>query len=200
MAMFGSVYYNEKCRETLRSNLPGRILEILFVFWPYIAIRTWYPVTRFSNAGKTTNGRTTANEKFYKTATLMVKFFFLWAKYFLGFFINFMVFLDLVNDENWKLIHGQLLLNTGTVSIAMFLHTLRFKKVLPARFTMSIYLAQIYATFSAVPFAYTMFVSHPKLCGVCVAGLLGNMTRNRKIHAAWCLGTMLLLSQDGIEW
>jgi hypothetical protein len=44
---------------------------------------------------------------------------------------------------------GLLLLNIGTVSLALFLHTLCFKKVLPGRFTFSIYLLQIYATFSA---------------------------------------------------
>jgi hypothetical protein len=131
----------------------------------------------------------------------MVKFFYLWAKYFLGFFVNFMVFLDILKEDEWKFLHGMFLLNLGTVSISIFLHTLRFKKVLPARLTMTLYLMQIYATFTAVPLAYRMFISHPKLCGVAFAGLLCNMTRNRKIHAAWCFCTMILLTADtGIEW
>jgi hypothetical protein len=86
------------------------------------------------------------------------------------------------------------------VSLAIFLHTLRFKKVLPAKFTMSLYLAQIYLTFLAVPIIIQMFVSHPKLCAVCFAGLLGNATRNRKIHAVWCGIAMFLLTQTEIEW
>jgi len=201
MCIFGSVYYNEQARETLRSSLAGRILEYIYVFWPYILIRTWFPITRFKNAGTTHNGRTTKNEQFYQIATSMVKFFYLWAKYFLGFYVNFMVFLDLMTPENWKFLHGMFLLNLGTVSLSIFLHTLRFKKVLPAKFTMSIYLAQIYATFSAIPLAYDMFISHPKLCAVAATGIAGNMTRNRKIHAIWCLGAMLLLtSETGIEW
>jgi hypothetical protein len=200
MAVFGSIYYNENARVVLRSNLGGRIIESIYVFWPFIVIRPWYPITQFSNAGQTYKGRTVKNQRFYEVATLMVKFFYLWAKYFLGFFMNFMIFLDLVKEEHWQFMHGMLLLNTGTVSLAIFLHTLRFKKVLPAKFTMSLYLAQIYLTFLAVPIIIQMFVSHPKLCAVCFAGLLGNATRNRKIHAVWCGIAMFLLTQTEIEW
>lgn len=201
MCIFGSVYYNEQARETLRSNYLGRALECIYVFWPYVVIRTWFPITRFKNAGTTHKGRSTANERFYQIATSMVKFFYLWAKYFLGFYVNFMVFLDILTEDDWKFLHGMFLLNLGTVSLSIFLHTLRFKKVLPARFTMSLYLAQIYATFSAIPLAYNMFISHPQLCGVAAAGIACNMTRNRKIHALWCLGTMVLLTADtGIDW
>ena len=200
MTVFGSVYYNDNTRQVLRSNLAGRIMEYIFVFWPYIVIRTWYPITRFSNAGTTRSGRTDRNQRFYKIATIMVKIFFLWAKYFLGFFMNFMIFLDLVSEESWKFMHGMLLLNIGTVSLAIFLHTLRFRKILPPRFTFSLYLVQIYLTFTALPVALGMFTQHPKLCGLAVAGLLCNMTRNRKIHGVWCFAAMCLLSYDGIEW
>jgi hypothetical protein len=200
MAVFGSVYYNEDCRLAMRKNWLGRLIEFAFIFWPYVVIRTWYPITRFSNAGQTHKGRTVKNQKFYEIATLMVKFFYLWAKYFLGFFVNFMIFLDLVDDTHWPFIQGMLLLNTGTVSLSIFLHTLRFKKVLPAKFTMSVYLGQIYLTFMAVPLAYQMFVAHPKLCGLCLAGLAANATRNRKLHAAWCAASMYLLTQTQIDW
>jgi hypothetical protein len=201
MCIFGSVYYNEQARETLRSNIFGRILECIYVFWPFVVIRTWFPITRFKNAGSTRKGRTDKNEKFYQTATSMVKFFYLWAKYFLGFYVNFMVFLGIVTEEDWKFLHGMFLLNLGTVSLSIFLHTLRFKKVLPPRLTMSLYLVQIYATFAGVPWAYNMFIAHPKLCAVALAGLLCNMTRNRKMHGVWCFCTMVLLSADtGIEW
>jgi len=151
MAVFGSIYYNSDCREVLRANTGGRIIEAIYIFWPYILVRTWFPLTRFSNSGQTYKGRTINNKRFYETATLMVKFFFLWAKYFLGYYVNFMIYLDLVKEEHWKVIHGMLLLNAGTVSLSVFLHTLRFKRVLPAKFTMTVYLAQIYLSFMAIP-------------------------------------------------
>jgi hypothetical protein len=200
MAVFGSIYYNETARTILRTSMGGRIVEAIYVFWPFVLIRPWYPITRFSHAGQTYNGRSEKNQYFYEVATMMVKFFYLWAKYFLGFFINFMVYLNLVKEENWSLINGMLLLNAGTVSLSIFLHTLRFKKVLPAKLTMSIYLGQIYLTFTAVPTILRMFQDHPKLCALCFAGLVGNATRNRKIHAVWCGIAMILLTQTEIEW
>lgn len=90
-------------------------------------------------------GRSAENEVFYKIGTIMVKVFYLWAKYFLGFYINFLIFVNKHTEENMRFIRGLFLLNAGTVSIAVFLHTLRFKKVLPPKLTFSIYLAQIYA-------------------------------------------------------
>lgn len=200
MAVFGSIYYNPSARAMLRSNLGGQCLEYAYVFLPYIVIRPWYPITRFSNAGQTYKGRTEQNKRFYETATLMVKIFYLWAKYFLGFFMNFMIFMDLVKAEHWPFMNGMLLLNTGTVSLSIFLHTLRFKKVLPAKLTMSIYLAQIYLTFSAIPTAIQMFSDHPKLCALCLTGLLGNATRSRTIHGFWCLIAMYLLTKTQIDW
>jgi hypothetical protein len=200
MAVFGTTYFIKDARDGLQSNIGGRIIEHIYIFWPYIVIRPWFPVTSFSDAGKTYNGRTEKNKKFYEFATLTVKIFYLWAKYFFGFFINFSVYLDLVTEEDWKLLHGMLLLNAGTVSLSVFLHTLRFKKVLPPLFTMSVYLVQIYLSFLAIPIAFKMFVSHPKLCAVCIAGLILNLTRSRKVHALWCLACVILLNQPNIQW
>ena len=145
MAVFGSIYYNQAWRESLQSCLPGQIIEYTFVFFPYIAVRPFFPVTQFSKAGTTKNGRSERNETFYRVGTKMVKFFYLWAKYFLGFYVNFLVFLGLVTPTEMRFLHGMYLLNLGTVSIAIFLHTLRFKKILPGKLTFSIYLLQIYA-------------------------------------------------------
>ena len=198
LCVFGSLYYNESTRDALRAHWGGKVIEYVFVFWPFVLIRTWFPITRFRNAGTSRNGRTDANERFYQIATTLVKIFFLWAKYLMGFFMNFLIFLDLVED--WRLIHFLFLLNVGTVSVAMFLHTLRFKKVLPPRFTMSFYLVQIYLTFTVIPLAYEMFASHMTLVNICVAGLLCNMTRNRKLHAVWCLFCMALLCNRDYQW
>ena len=47
-----------------------------------------------------------------------------------------------------KWVRGLWLLIAGTVSIAVFLHTMRFKKLLPPRVTFSCYLIMAYASFS----------------------------------------------------
>lgn len=200
MTLFGSVYYDSGLRESLRSNLPGRLIELMFLFFPYIALRPWFPTTRFSDAGTQNKTRTAGLERFYEIGTTMIKIFYLWAKYFLGFHINFMIFLGLIKPENFMFVHGLYLLNAGTVSIGVFLHTLRFKKILPPWFTFSFYLCQIYATFMGLPYAFNTFLSHPKLCIVSLAGLLCNMTRNRNIHAVWCVCAMFLLTCTDIQW
>jgi len=145
MTVFGSMYYHDGCRAALKSSVWGQIVEFVYIFWPYILLRTWFPVTRFQNAGSSKQGRSLAYEKFYSIGTQMIKLFYLWAKYFLGFHINFIVFLGIMTDDDMKLIRGMFLLNVGTVSISIFLHTLRFKKVLPPRLTFSLYILQIYA-------------------------------------------------------
>jgi hypothetical protein len=175
-------------------------VELIYVFWPYILVRPWFPITRFSNAGKGRAGRSEANERWYEIGTTMVKIFYLWAKYFLGFYINFLVFMDKVTDKQWHLIHGMFLLNVGTISLAIFLHTLRFKKILPPKFTFSLYLVQIYLTFSAIPLAFDMFASHGKLCLLATSGLLANMTRSRPVHGVWCAFAMYLITQTTIDW
>lgn len=200
LSVFGTLYFNDDCRKALRSTIPGRVLEYVWIFWPYILARPWFPITRFKDAGSNNNGRSTPYQRFYEIGTYMVKIFYLYAKYFLGFYFNFLVFLDLPTENDWKLLRGCLLLNIGTVSIAVFLHTLRFRKVFPGVLTFSIYLGQIYATVLAIPFAYHVFAAHPKLMAVCFAGLLCNMTRNRSMHAVWCFATMCLLSYRDIEW
>ena len=200
-SVFGSFYYNHSVRENWKNSFGGQLIELAFIFWPYVAVRLFFPMTRFSNAGNTKKGRTERNERFYTIGTLTVKIFFLWAKYFLGFFVNNLAYLGLYTPAQWKFVHGMFLLNLGTVSISIFLHTLRFKKVLPAKLTFSLYLMQIYATFSAIPLAYDLFLSHRKLCGLSALGLLVNLTRNRTYHGIWCLMMMyFLIYRKDIEW
>jgi hypothetical protein len=145
LASWGSVYYNETWRDNLQSNLLGQIMEAMWVFFPYVLVRPFFPTTSFSSAGSGRRSRSERNETFYRYGTLAVKFFYLWAKYFLGFMVNSLWMLKATTPEQSKFLKGMFLLNLGTVSIAIFLHTLRFRKVLPAKLTFSIYLLQIYA-------------------------------------------------------
>jgi len=142
--IWGAVYYHTGCREALQSNLVGRLVELVFCFYPYVMIRPFFPTTRFSDAGSRVNSRSPTHQKFYELGVTLVKFFYLWAKYFLGFHFNWLIFLGLTTKNDMRFIQGVHLLNTGTVAIAMFLHTLRFKKILPPKFAFSFYVVQIY--------------------------------------------------------
>ena len=198
--VFGSLYYVDSVRAVLQSTFAGRVLESIFVIWPYVLIRQWFPTTRFKNAGTNAAGRSQKNELFYTIGTKMIKIFYLWAKYFLGFYINFLCFLNKVDGEDMKFIRGLFLLNLGTVSISVFLHTLRFKKVLSPRLTFTLYLVQIYLTFGAIPFFYRMFMRHKALGMLVLLGMLCNMTRSLKVHAVWCGMMHYLLVFTEIDW
>ena len=141
----GSTMYNDILRENIQSNVFAGAMQYIFVFLPYIMIRPFFPRTKFSGAGQSRAGRSAKNAQFYTIGTLAVKVFYMWGKYFLGFYTNQLVFLGTYTANDMFFIRGLFLLNAGTISISVFLHTLRFKKVLPPKLTFSIYLAQIYA-------------------------------------------------------
>jgi hypothetical protein len=145
MAVWGSVYYYQGNVDKLQANPLGRVVETIFLFFPYVVVRPFFPTTSFSKGGSGRQSRSDKNAAFYHYGTLSVKFFYLWAKYFLGFFVNIAWSMKITTPEQAKFLRGMFLLNVGTVSIAIFLHTLRFRKVLPAKFTFSLYLLQIWA-------------------------------------------------------
>ena len=116
LTTLGSVYYNNEFRGSLRTCVPGQLVEYLFVFFPYVTLRPLFPVTSFSDAGKNKKGRTEKNNLFYSIGTKMIKYFYLWAKYFLGFYINFLVYLDKLTAKEWHTLRGMYLLNLGTIS------------------------------------------------------------------------------------
>mmetsp|Transcript_22264 Transcript_22264/g.27985 ORF Transcript_22264/g.27985 Transcript_22264/m.27985 type:complete len:212 (-) Transcript_22264:255-890(-) len=200
MGLFGSIYYYDSLRASLQSTMGGKIVEAFFVFWPYVLIRQWFPVTRFSNAGTGRAGRSKKNEQFYSIGTTMIKIFYLWAKYFLGFYVNFLCLLNKINPNDMKFVQGLFLLNLGTVSIGVFLHTLRFKKVLPPRVTFTFYLVQIYLTFFAIPFFGRLFLTHKKLSMLVLLGMICNMTRRLDVHILWCGMMAFLLQFTEIDW
>ena len=229
MTYFGSVYYGPSMLQFKHlqggddqgtaasiAKLMSTAVEYTFIFYPYVILRPFFPTTRFKDAGTNATGRSKKNQKFYEMGTTMVKIFYLWSKYFLGFYINFLMFIQFrrgsgsdgsdaggsvsVSYEDMKFIRGLFLLNAGTVSIAVFLHTLRFKKVLPPRLTFSIYITQIYLTFSAIPYLGHLFSQDYKLLCLVLFGMACNMTRSRKIHALWCILCHCLLVHSDIQW
>lgn len=145
LSVWGSIYYYRGNVDKLQSHPIGQVVEAIYLFFPYVLIRPFFPMTSFGDGGTGRQSRSEKNAAFYHYATFSVKIFYLWAKYFLGFFVNFAWSMKITTPEQAKFLRGMFLLNVGTVSIAIFLHTLRFKKVLPAKFTFSLYLLQIWA-------------------------------------------------------
>jgi hypothetical protein len=60
--VFGSLYYVDSVRAVLQSTFAGRVLESIFVIWPYVLIRPWFPTPRFKDAGTAWRSRTLSEE------------------------------------------------------------------------------------------------------------------------------------------
>lgn len=64
-----------------------------------------------------------------------------------------------------------------------------------------VFVCLFHSTFSVIPIAFSMFIGHKLLCGLCLFGVLCNMTRKREVHAVWCaLAFYLMNFRDDIEW
>lgn len=61
-----------------------------------------------------------------------------------------------------------------------FLHTLRFKKLLPPRVTFSVYTLMAYASFAGGAALLPLFVEHPKIIAFTAVGMLLNFWRGRQ--------------------
>jgi hypothetical protein len=200
ISFLGACLYHDKVRANMMAHPLGRIILFVFAYWLYIVVRPFFPRTSFSNAGSSMAGRSKKNQYFYEIGTTLVKIFYLWAKYFLGFYVNWLMYLGIHTEKDALFIRGLFLMNVGTVSISVFLHTLRFKKALPPVVSFSIYLGQIYGTFLALPYCKDLFWDHKRLLALTISGLLLNMTRKRWIHGVWCAVCVYLLEFSEIEW
>jgi hypothetical protein len=98
------------------------IIEHFFVFLPYF-IRPLFPKTSFRDYIHSTTNKSQKNAWF----TQITKIFYLWAKWYIGFFLNYLRYLNLVNDEHRREIYRLLLFSAFATTISLFLHTLKFK-------------------------------------------------------------------------
>lgn len=120
---FQYCYMDNKIFEMIRAVPP---IEILFVFLPYY-IRPLWPTTRIRTALENAKNKSEKNRFFYHASTYIVKVFYSFAKHYIGFFLNYIRFLGRITPEDQKTIHGILITSSYMTTIALFLHTLKFK-------------------------------------------------------------------------
>lgn len=211
MCLFGCIYYSEWGYNLLRyGNISGQIdtagvnsttavaawnvVEVCFVFLPYVIFRPLFPTTRFKTAIANEKNKTEANVRFYRIGTQLIKVFYVWGKHFMGFHLNYLRFLGLLSEQDMKWVRGLWLLNSGTVSVAVFLHTMRFKKLIAPRVTFSCYAAMSYASFLSLWWLFpTMFLSRPKIVRFTTLGLVLNLWRGKQwvLKVYFCTAAVL---------
>lgn len=135
------------------------------------------------------------NKDFYQMSTTLIRYFYIWGKHVMGMGFNYLFFLNKIPPSDmrswgWPLF----LLNCGTVSIAVFLHTLRFKKLLRPRLSHGIYVTMAYLSFISVPFLCIKLWEEWRVGLVVGGGIFVNTRRDKFLMNSWWLLAMALVS------
>ena len=154
----------------------GRVLTVVehaFVFLPYF-FRDLVPKTSFRASMKSDTNKTEGNAYFFFIVTHVTKLFYLWAKWYIGFFFNYLRYLNLVNDNQRREMYRLLLFSAFATTVSMFLHTLKFKGYMGPRTAFLTYMASYLATFYSIVRLYTLFLGQTPLVGITLVAMLLN--------------------------
>ncbi|KAJ3380051.1 CTP synthase ura7 [Lobulomyces angularis] len=148
-------------------------LELLFVFCPYI-IRPLWPKTSFRDSMGFPENKTDRNRKFYAYAIFITKCFYVWAKHYIGFFLNYVRFMDRLNNQQQKNMYLLEIFSSMATTISVFLHTLKFKKYIGPRTSFIVYAASYFATFYGFISSYDIFLKNLDLVMLTFVGVVLN--------------------------
>ena len=198
---FQWIYYDDRFFALIRRS---RVLELGFVFLPYLPlIRFRWPVSSFrdglnANAGKV---MTDANRRFFVVSTYVVKAFYVFAKHYIGFYLNYTRFLGRVGPAEQRVMYGLLLGACWGTTIAMFIHTLKFKRFIGARAGALAYEASFPWMIFFFAKLLAMMAAQADLVAVASGGLLLNFAnrRHRPVWHAYQLAVMAVMTR-GIYW
>jgi len=203
---FSSLYYYPRYFNAIRSNIFGKAIEIVFV--PYLVLRPFFPKTSLRNAVKENSTVITEdNRLFTLISTWAIRFILLFGKHYIGYFTNTLRFLGgLSTPEEEKLLQFMMLANAGSVTISVFLHTLKFKNKLSPRVALTIYLMFVYTPVIAIIQLIPRYFAFWKMFIIFTIGLFVNFTPSYIIHswsvivAAWFVSYQNGLIPDAHNW
>ena len=190
-------YYNPTMYPIIKRFYP---IEYLFVFLPYVIRSVFpnlFPRTSFRDSMKNQTG---SDQVFYFYLTWFTKLFYLWAKHFLGFFLNYFRFFNLADDYDVKCMHLILICSSFATTIAIFLHTLRFKGYLNPKVSLVAYVVSYLSTFIGYYMIFHVFLLYPRLCLVCTAGIFINLWSFDSFDAYQIFIMMCFVLSDNAEW
>jgi hypothetical protein len=121
LLLFQWVYYNDVFFNFFKNTF---VFEAVLVFLPYV-IRVMWPKTSFREGLKNDKNKSEEARTFYFVVTWITKMFYIWAKHYIGFFLNYVRFLDRINEEERYAVYFTLVFASFATTISLFLHTLR---------------------------------------------------------------------------
>ncbi|KAJ3105341.1 hypothetical protein HDU97_008238 [Phlyctochytrium planicorne] len=190
------VYYDNVFLKFISGSI---IIEQVYVFFPYV-IRQWWPKTSFRDSVDNAKNRTDKNYFFFTVATYVTKTFYIWAKHYIGFFLNYARFMHRVDEEEKYYIHHILVFSSFATTIAVFLQTLKFKRYMGPRTSFIIYFASYMGTFYGFINIYHIFLANPDLTLLTLGGLILNFQK-LPIQIGYQVAVCLLLnaSRMGVD-
>ena len=125
LLFFQWLYMHDTYRHMIKDYVPY-VVESTMVFLPYVIIRPFFPKTSFrASLDISEKNKSEKNRIFFIAVTWITKIFYVWAKHFIGFFLNYARFLDRIPPILIRHIYLMLIMSSAATTISMFLHTLK---------------------------------------------------------------------------
>jgi len=202
LPIWGTFYFDDDLYRVLfRRNeltpifLVMKFLEIVMIFLPFTLIRPFFPLTRLSDS-YTEKDKSKNNVQFYRIVIIMIKIFYIWSKHFMGFYLWYLRYLNVIGKDDLYWVRHMILSNVGTVSIAMFLHTLRFKYIIGPRIAQVTYVIMAYQSFIGGFHLMPLFLSFPILFSLATFGTMLNYWKRDLMNYYYVFAMAVVLLID----
>jgi hypothetical protein len=187
--LFQWLYYSNKFYPIIKGL---SLIENVFVFLPYV-LRLLFPKTSFGDSIVNSREKTDSNKVFLSNMVRLSKLYYIFAKHYIGFFLNYIRFLDLMPSEYYLYIYAMLIFSAFATTISMFLHTLKFKKYIGAKTSIILYVISYLFTLYPMVCIFYCLSDQIVLIAIAFVGIVVNILA-RDHQNKYQLGVMILLN------
>jgi len=171
LLLFAWLYYSDRFFPLFKQTV---VVEMVLVFFPYF-LRTFFPKTRMRDALAVNDTKNSErNRFFFFISTNVTKAFYIWAKHYIGYFLNYIVYLERLDETERYHLYLLLIFSCFATTISLFLHTLKFKGYIGARTSFGSYMISYLLTFYSFYQIRDIFFKNYDVSLVCAVGILLN--------------------------
>lgn len=194
LCVFASAYIPPRSRAMVRRL---RVVEPIMVFFPFQTIRRCFPKTSLNR--EALDKVSQRNVSFFQASKYVASYFYLFGKHYVGAMLNYQMFLDRDSPKMQGLMFWNMLGGAYNLTIGIFLHTLKFRKVLGPRSAIVAYLLGY--LMSGIPTLWMMtMMTDLRLWAIATGGLLCNVFCNKGswLYQCFVAATLLRLREPPI--
>jgi len=131
------------------------------------------------------------NKQFFIIAGWITKAFYIWAKHYIGYFLNYAKYLDRFSEAEQTALYGLLITSSFATTISLFLHTLKFKGYLGPVKAYLIYMASYLYTFYYFYVISYIFIQNLDICAFVFVGIVVNLLAVNNMKYQYAYQTIL---------